>query len=491
MVDHDEIVQRKKHVLLVELGIDYWSREIVENLRLNDSIKFFGTGSTAPTDTQLFENFLVRGNPHESGLDVTDDIIRFTVDKELYGEIRSFEGATIRMLDRVDGFRLWQHNDVSKRRNYFFRETAFWSNYLKETRIDAVVFANIPHEGFDFIIYNLCVTRRIPTLILFHTFNIHTFAFTVTESIESAGDFAVASDLKARFEYSEPQDFQNRLRNDFLGNEPFDRVIANQSDLEDREPVSVGVPQKATELQNGANTFERFVRRFLRYRTQFEYKRVKKSKALPGHFVFFPLHVEPELAISPSGGHFEEQHEAIRFLASKLPEGWKVVVKEHPHQAGFGPRPAGFYKRISAIPNVEFVKTQMSSLDVIAKCQTVVTITGSAGIEAVRLGKPSWVLGYPWYLSSPGVTRIDTSEDLTRAFENLFNHKSITSLELEEYVTSLHGAHFYGFIPGFPDHASRNELAGIKQSTVTNVVSIINKWLEVRFDFSVSRNSTR
>lgn len=362
---------------------------------------------------------------------------------------------------------------------------------MKINRIDAVVFPNIPHEGFDFIIYNLCLARKIPTLILFHTFNIHTFAFTVTESIESVGDFTVACNLKKKFKYYEPSDFRNRLHNDFLGIEPIDRIIKDRPDFKDLEPLSIDVLQKATELRNGVSARERLARKFLKYRTRFEYARIRKSVILPKNFVFFPLHVEPELAISPSGGHFEEQYEAIRFLTSKLPEGWKLIVKEHPHQAGFGPRSIGFYKKIAMIPNVDFVETKMKSLEIIASSQSVATITGSAGVEAVRLGKPSWVLGYPWYLDAPGITKIDTGQDLDRAFQELSSRRELCNVDIEKYVESLHNSHFYGFIPGFPEHASQNDLAGIKKSTFENVVSIINEWLIIRFELTPNKSLTR
>jgi hypothetical protein len=484
VIDDGGTLTKKKRILLVDLGTDRWSREIINRLSQNTLYEIFGTGSTSPTGSHFFASFLVRGNPHESGIDVSEDSIKFTVDKDLYREIRCFEGATIRMLDRVDGFRLWQRNDISKRRNYFFREAAFWSSYLSENSIEAVVFANIPHEGFDFIIYNLCISRNIPTLILFHTFSIDTFAFTVTESIESVGNFEVACRLKATSKFAEPSDFKDRLKHDFMGTKVKKTTNINDEENNVSNSELVDSIQASIQLKNSSGYLERIIRRFLRIRTRIEYARVSKVQTLPNKFVFFPLHVEPELAISPSGGHFEEQYEAIRFLVSRLPEGWKVVVKEHPHQAGFGPRPIGFYEKIAMISNVNFVETAMNSLEIIGSSQSVATITGSAGVEAVRLGKPSWVLGYPWYLSSPGVTRIDTGEDLARAFENLSVYKPITNADLEKYVTSLHEAHFYGFIPGFPDHASQNELLEVNHSTIENISLLIKEWLQLRLETS-------
>ncbi len=467
-------------VLIVGIGIDKWSSPIIENLCNEGNYEVFGTGSETPAYPQVFTSFLVRGNPHESGLDVTEDVKQSVIDKDLYHEIKSFEGATLRMLDRVDGFRIWQRNDISKRRSYFFREAAFWSKYLAENQIDSVVFANVPHEVYDFIIYNLCISRGIPTLILYHTFNIHTFAFNVVEKVDEVSDFAVACRIKGSSKFKEPLNFGNRLANDFLG-----LVSESNSNLDESAENHELVGQfedknSAINTSKRTSMKERVFRKISRFRTTIEYWATKKLAEFPEEFVFFPLHVEPELAISPSGGHFEEQFEAVRFIASKLPEGWKVVIKEHPDQTGFGPRPIGFYKNLQNIPNVCFVKTEVPSSKIISKCQAVATITGSAGLEALRVGKPSWVLGAPWYLMAPGITRIDTLSDLQNAFEALANWMPPTSKELEDYLDLLHRSHFYGFIPGFPDFASPKELDFLLNSTINNVFSVIICWLKLR-----------
>jgi hypothetical protein len=466
-----------RNILLVELGSDKWTSEIVKNLSNQSDLQVFGTGAKSPGAENGFSDFLVRGNPHESGLDLTDDIKSFVIDKDLYAEIRCFEGATLRMLDRVDGFRLWQRNDLSKRRNYFFREASFWANYLEVNQIEAVVFANIPHEVYDFIIYNLCIARKIPTLLFFHTFNVDTFAFTVSDTVESVGDHLFPWNLKNGAPFLEPFGFKGRIKNDFLG---------IKSEVSSSH---FGVYQEATKQQRYAidkpvldsservSAVKRVASKLSRIRTKFEYAVQKKSELLPEKFIYFPLHVEPELAISPSGGHFEEQFEAVRFVASKLPRGWRVVIKEHPHQSGFGPRPVGFYKKFRTISNVDFVKTEINSLELILKCQAVATITGSAGVEALRLKKPSWVLGYPWYLSAPGVSRIDTIFDLEQAYAALEFFEPATNDMLNKYLDLLHETHFYGFIPGTPYHALVDERDYVLRATTQNVVSVINKWM--------------
>lgn len=467
-------------VLLAGIGVDNWSSEIVENLVNKGSYEVFGTGSSEPTDPQIFTSFLVRGNPHESGIDVTEDIKKCVIDKNLYYEIKAFEGATLRMLDRVDGFRVWQRGNLSKRRNYFFREAAFWSKYLAENQIDSVVFANIPHEVHDFIIYNLCVSRGIPTLLLYHTFNIHTFAFNVTEKIEDVGDFAVAVQLKSLSDFKEPSNFKNRLANDFLGIVSEDSSNLGELAENHESFAHFATTNSENTASNGIKVKERIIRKISRFKTALEYRSTKKLKELPGKFIFFPLHVEPELTISPSGGHFEEQFEAVRLIASKLPDGWKVVVKEHPHQVGFGPRPIGFYKTLQTIPNICFVKTEINSAHIISCCQAVATITGTAGLEALRVGKPSWVMGAPWYRMAPGITRIDTSSDVQSAFDSLNSGKRAEIAKTEAYLELLHSSHFYGCIAGFPDYALPEEINFLHSSTVVNIYSLINIWLQLQ-----------
>jgi hypothetical protein len=154
-----------------------------------------------------------------------------------------------------------------------------------------------------------------------------------------------------------------------------------------------------------------------------------------------------------------------------------VVIKEHPHQSGFGPRPKGFYKRFETIPSVELVKTEFNSLELISKSHVVATITGSAGFEALRLGKPSWVLGYPWYLSFPGVSRIDSSADLEHAYSALNCFEPPTSDMLIKYIDLLRDTNFYGFTAGTPYHVHADEREFVHQATTQNVVAVIDKWM--------------
>lgn len=51
-----------------------------------------------------------------------------------------------------------------------------------------------------------------------------------------------------------------------------------------------------------------------------------------GNFVYFPLHLQPEMATLPLGGRFNDQILAVECLRSLLSPDWNIIIKENPHQ---------------------------------------------------------------------------------------------------------------------------------------------------------------
>jgi hypothetical protein len=132
------------------------------------------------------------------------------------------------------------------------------------------------------------------------------------------------------------------------------------------------------------------------------------------NYVYFPLHLQPELTTSGLGGDYSDQLDAIEKLASMIPCDWKVYVKENPKQ-GYEQRGIEFYRRISTFANVVYISKDVDTYWLMENCRFVATITGTAGWESITGGKPCLYFGLAWYASIPGAIKYEdrlTVEDV-------------------------------------------------------------------------------
>jgi hypothetical protein len=133
---------------------------------------------------------------------------------------------------------------------------------------------------------------------------------------------------------------------------------------------------------------------------------------LSGEYVYFPLQLQPEMTTSALGGRFRDQAYAIERLAGILPSGARILVKENPKQGAYMRGPL-FFHRLRRIPAVTVLPSWADTHALAAGARAVAAITGTAGWEAIRQGKPALVFGRPWYRKLPGV--VEWREDLTYA----------------------------------------------------------------------------
>lgn len=151
-------------------------------------------------------------------------------------------------------------------------------------------------------------------------------------------------------------------------------------------------------------------------------------------FVFFPLHLEPELVLLLYAPYFEDQLFTIRNIAKSLPSDVSLLVKDHP--LAFGRRSPSFYRELKKIPNVLIVNHKCSSSKIIKKSLAVATITGSAGIEAFYFRKPVVVFGNVFYNFLPSAYKCKNFEELPHLWNNIFK-LVITNQEIYSYLVAL------------------------------------------------------
>lgn len=114
---------------------------------------------------------------------------------------------------------------------------------------------------------------------------------------------------------------------------------------------------------------------------------------LPKQFIYYPLHYEPEATIFMLSPYFRDQIEASRIMAQSLPVGVKLVIKDHPQM--YALRDSEYYDKLRAIPNILLCSPLIEGKVLTEKCNGVVSLSGTAAIEAFLLGKNNLCLGWP------------------------------------------------------------------------------------------------
>jgi len=491
-------MKEKVSVLLIEMGLDGWTQEIPLKIKKTMSVgRLISIGKPSNLVSPYFDDhYDLR---HSVALECGQffNLDEYTIDRFLYNELRHFEGAALKMMDRLPIFQEWKKSDLSDRRRMLFRETSFWSDYLERNEVGAVVFPAVPHQVYDFIIYSLCKSRGIRTLIFDSANPIIRDVVGVSETIEGIGDLDLGLKIRASFSKSDLSIEPQNVVSDFWS--------ARANMLTDLDPKALSIQRMAirsfkfvysrfsiskllrknnekTSGQYSVNLVKRFRRRFALIRTRYELLRVQNICNLPENFVFFPLHVQPELAVSPLGGHFEEQLEAIRLVARYLPSGWRIIVKEHPDQSVYWHRPSGFYKNLTQVSKVDFVGPDFSVNELLKVCRAVITISSSIGRQAIITGRPVGLLGSTWWSAAPGVFKVSTGKEMQKMFAQLKSWDPPAREELDRYVKNLQLSTFSAVLYGQPAGMNREKLAEVKSSTLSNIPMIIGTWLSLGQD---------
>ena len=120
---------------------------------------------------------------------------------------------------------------------------------------------------------------------------------------------------------------------------------------------------------------------------------IKEATDLAGPFVYYPLHLDPEMTTIMLSAEFPNQAEVVRLLSQQLPTGYRLLVKENPKM--IGRRPADYYRRLTCLPGVELVAIQLEGQRIVERAEYTVSLSGTAAFEALLSGRKSLVLGRP------------------------------------------------------------------------------------------------
>lgn len=158
-------------------------------------------------------------------------------------------------------------------------------------------------------------------------------------------------------------------------------------------------------------------------------------------YFFYPFHLEPEASVLYlGGGIYKNQVKLIENIAASLPAGYYLYVKDHPHEYAY--REAVDYKRLMQIPNLRLLTQTLSAKSIIDKSCGVITLNGTAGFEALLMGKQVYCFGQNLYSFMSRVHRINHIKELQstiyRNINEFFNDDDNLMAYIMAYLEASH-----------------------------------------------------
>ncbi len=134
-------------------------------------------------------------------------------------------------------------------------------------------------------------------------------------------------------------------------------------------------------------------------------------------FVYYPLHVPADVALTLRTPELLDQLALVEYLARAVPPTHLVALKEHPALRGgiAWRRLADLTRRFR---NVRLLDPHLNNYGVLQRAAAVVTINSKSGAEAIMLGRPVVVLGDAFYRES-GLVEATTPSELPRVLEGV------------------------------------------------------------------------
>jgi hypothetical protein len=171
------------------------------------------------------------------------------------------------------------------------------------------------------------------------------------------------------------------------------------------------------------------------------YRSVEVASLPAQPFVVYFMHYQPERSSLPVGQSFSQQWLAIRALASALPAGWKLLVREHPTTwlRPLDPfvRTRSIYEDIASLAGTALCSMDIDTFELVDRASAVATLTGSVGFQALIRRKPVLALGLAPYKDHPACCRVTSIGDAADALARIASGECTTRLtdaEMEAYL---------------------------------------------------------
>ena len=171
---------------------------------------------------------------------------------------------------------------------------------------------------------------------------------------------------------------------------------------------------------------------FLSYYQQRSFVSFDEEALAQMKYVYFPMHKEAELAQTFQAPLWHDQRNTIRVLATMLPFGYRLLVREH--RLNYGRRPTRYYRELHNIPNVAVIDPFDSQFKYITNASLVVTENGSTGWEALLFGRRLLTLSHAFYDGAELGAKVLDPDRLNAAILDLLSKPAVIDQQAHDYA---------------------------------------------------------
>jgi len=419
---------------------------VIQKLQHKNKYKYFVISDAAGSDVDIHDCFF-RRMPVEKMTEVSaEDMLHFETFKELYS-------------------RHWYPKSISDQEyeNYFKYYCSYFFKLFESNSFSIGIFSNIPHEGPDLIAYIILKKIHVKTLI---------FTQSLFENRSYVSDELNISNCEIIHGNSlgEDGDVEAVVRKTI---ENIGQWFYMKSVKKNKDFTLLQI------MQNSRRYFKKNIYLLLKIfmeniRFYLSYK--KHQYNVPADlatekYVYFPLHLQPELTTSILGGEFRDQIKAIKILSERIPPNIKIFVKENPKQSSFK-RPRGYYDKLLCIPNVFLIPVKVSSIELIKHSTAVCTITGTVGWEAINMKKAVFTFGKCWFQGFSGVYCKDDLDRFEACVANVINTAQIQNEAIQFIRTnSIEASVNYDYCRAIPHYDYNQNAENLSQFIINYINS--------------------
>jgi hypothetical protein len=398
----------------------------VNRLKSNAQIDIVEWIADLPGLEKAYGNFLYK--PPDMGKFIVSRHDQALTEKEQIKFLHMFYRET-----RSRGVNFYEQINIAK--NYF----RYFLWLLKNKKVEHVIFSMAPLIGYDYLCYVAAKRLNIETTMCYQSLFPDRFFY-----FHNLDDFGIFDKIEGDRENTPTPEISWGYKKDlFYMNNELRRSPPNPLPMFIRQSIRHGIRESSKPIRY-SGVIENYIQAKdfnLHY-----IKTAKKANELEftSKFVYFPLHLQPELTTTGFGGEYSDQVDAIERLSEMVPADWKIYVKENPKQ-GYQQRGVEFFRRLSSMANVVYIGKEVDTYWLMEHCQFVATITGTAGWESITGGKPCLLFGLAWYAQIPGAVKYTPSITVKDILDTPINQTDQATAFAKIYKKTRAGMVDYGY----------------------------------------------